>query len=65
MLQSNEEIGGVIRKNVLLDYMTQIRSKVFIMKRKTIKQMMERKDYQMILASSFKDNGNMRNILVS
>ena len=45
MIESNDEIGSIVRKNVLIEYITQIRSKVLIKKRQAIRKAMERKDY--------------------
>ena len=65
MIESNDEIGSIVRKNVLIEYITQIRSKVLIKKRQAIRKAMERKDYQMILAAEFKDKHNLRRIILS
>jgi hypothetical protein len=44
MLSSNEEIAGIVRKNVLMEYLTQVRCKVLVKKKQAIERMLERKD---------------------
>lgn len=48
LLSSHPDLGKLMKQNVLLHYLTKIRSKVIIKKRQFIAKMYERNDHQMI-----------------
>ena len=63
VLAVNSELSGIIKQNVLMEYITQVRCKVMVKKKKAIEQMTNRHDYQMILASEYKDKSGLRFLL--
>ena len=49
LLNQNQEIGDLIKKNVEFDYITYIKSKIMGVKEKHMRQLEERSDYQNVL----------------
>ena len=63
LLEENEDVAASMRGNLLMDYITKIRCKVLVNKKAAIRRMEERKDHQMILASQFKADVNLGNLV--
>lgn len=55
ILDENPEMSIILKQNVLMQYLTQVRSKVLVKKKRAIIKMSQRNDHQMILASEHKD----------
>lgn len=48
-------MSAIIKSNILMQYITQIRSKVLVRKKQAIQKARQRRDHQMILVSEFMD----------
>ena len=59
----NEEMFKIVKQNLLMLYITQIKCKVQVKKMQAIKKMYLRKDHQQIYASAFKDEFDTKKIL--
>lgn len=55
ILSDNSEMAIILKQNILIQYLTYVRSKVLVKKKRAIIKMCERNDHQMILASEHKD----------
>jgi hypothetical protein len=62
-LEENDDVAASMRGNLLMDYITKIRCKVLVNKKAAITRMNARKDHQMILASEFKSDVNLGNLV--
>lgn len=64
LLEEKNDITIAMKKNILMHYIAEIRSKVLVNKKKAIEEMKDRQDHQMILVSQFKEHDrNTKQIL--
>ena len=64
IIETNVEMGCIMKQTVLMQYITQIRSKVMVRKKRAIAKMFARNDHQMILASEYKDEQKTAQLLI-
>jgi hypothetical protein len=56
LMEENSEIQFYMRRNALIQYMTEIRSKVMVHKKRAVDDFKKRNDHQMIAISEFKSD---------
>ena len=65
LIEDFEDIGHALKQQILLDYLNKIRSKVIGNKKKAIADFNARKDHQMLLTATFKNEDFLASLVIS